>query len=229
MRMLKSIFLSITCIVVIASCTSTTNDWDRFGLKGEVMSYKERSYKAEQKFGEWMPGEPEEYGNSKANFDTEGRYMSTEVFDNKNRLTRKFVPKYENGKIVEEAHYDGDGKLELKGKFEHASDDGYRFESFDEEGEKVSEGESIYENHRIVKQFYRDFKDGDFEITILFEYNENGYIELMKQIDAEGDTVNSERFEYPEIDKKGNWTKKLNFKFDDKEPSTIVTREYEYY
>lgn len=216
---------------LLISC-SNQSDWNRFGLNGKVKSYLERYYEVEKKFGEWENGDIKYYGHNRFKFNEKGNYIVIEYIDDDEELTNKMIPKYENGKVIEEVYYDGDGDLVSKIKIEHIITNELAFKSFDEDGKKTIQGKTFFKNNKVIKQVYNTFDDlkVDDEITVIFEYNKNGQLTSRKVTNKKGEIKFYKKFEYLEIDDKGNWVKRLDYDYeDDEEPENIVIREYEYY
>jgi hypothetical protein len=204
---------------LITSC-SKNSDWNRLGLKGNVKTYLEKRYEPEMKFGEWENGEIEDYGHNKL------------YFDDDLNISGKLIPTLEKGKVIEESYYDGDGKLYSKTKITHNSSDVLEFDVFNKEGEKISQGKSLFKNNRIYNQEYQIFEDGKIEneYKVEFEYDKDWNLISQKQTNKKGEITYFIKSKYLAFDKNHNWTKRLDYdSANEEEPKTIVIREYEYY
>lgn len=224
-------FLLFAVVGLLNSCSSS-NDWDRFGLSGKVKTYSERSYDVEMKFGEWSMRDLEIFGHNKVSFDKEGNYQWIESLDRDDKLTGKLISRRENGEVIEENYYDGDGELIRRTKYIQNSRKSLEYISYDEDGKKVSQGVSYFVNDRIVKQEYQTFADGDVKekYTVLFEYDKKGNLINQKMTNEKGKIIIHSKHEYLTFDENGNWTERLDYSSEnDDEPDKIVIREYEYY
>jgi len=152
----KNYFIIPVLLITIGLLTSCSNnnDWNRFGLNGKIKTYLERNYEAEMKFGEWETGDIEYYGHNRVSFDSVGNYQWIEYLNEDNELSRKLIPKRENGDVIEEACYDDDGALIGKSKIIRNSRAELEFTSYGEDGEKNTQGKSYFANNRVIKQHY---------------------------------------------------------------------------
>lgn len=225
------IALLIITIGILTSCTNN-NDWNTFGLKGQIKIYIERNYEAEKKFGEWGKGDIEYYGHNRCSFDSKGNYQWIEYLDEDYELSGKLIPKRENGDVIEESYYDKDGKLISKTKIIHKSKGELEYIGYDKDGEKTTQGKSNFANNRIIKQQYQKFEDNNVkeEYTIVYEYDKDRNLVSQIQTDKKGEITYSLKIEYLAFDENKNWTKRLIYDSEKgEEPENIVTREYEYY
>jgi hypothetical protein len=175
-----------------------------YGLKGRVKSFLEQNYDAVQKFGKWEAGK---YAHSryKIDFDKTGNCTERAFLNKDDEVETKIIPKRENGKIIEEIWYDENGKQTKIEKVSIISKD------------KVHE--EIKNDERIVTVKYDD------STTAIMKFNKNGHI--IEDIYQRGKEVSTRRYEYLELDKKKNWTKRIEF-YNNK-PNKIETHEIEYY
>jgi hypothetical protein len=154
-----------------------------------------------------------------------------EIFDNENKLINELIPKYEKGKVSEERYYKDDA-LVTRSKFNHSSDNVIEFESFNKDGVKISYSKMYFEQNKIIKQIYTIYDSTEIadEITTTFDYNELEQLIFSKGTHKEGEMLYLNKFEYSEIDDKGNWTKRFIYDSEDsKVPKNIVLRQFEYY
>ncbi len=220
----------IIVFAMLSSCGKKT-DWDIYALKGKVKTYVENYYEPEIKFGEWKQGEAAEYGNYSVNFDDEGTYQRMDYLDKNGELTERAIPKWDNGKIIEEVTYDKDGAFKSETKYTYISDSKLEFTNYDEDGNIKVQGTTFLEDHRIVRRDHKIFTNGKvtYEIRVNYECNEKGHVSSMKQTDEDG-KITISKFEYLEFDDQNNWTKRLDYLGDDsKTPTKIVIRTYDYY
>lgn len=225
------IFFLFGIIGLMTSC-SKNSDWNRFGLRGNVKTYLEKHYEPEMKFGEWENGDIEYSGHNKVSFDEEGNYQWIEYLDDDLELSGKLIPKRENGEVIEGSYYDEEGKLYNKSKITYNSSNELEFVVYDKNGEKTSQGKSLFKNNRIYSQEYQTFEDGKIEneYKTTFEYDKNENLISQKQTNKKGEISFFTKFKYLSFDNNNNWTKRLDYDPEnEEEPKTIVIREYEYY
>ncbi|MEO1054602.1 MAG: hypothetical protein AAFX87_28480 [Bacteroidota bacterium] len=226
----KSFILIILASITAVSIAHTyaSNDWLRFGLKGKVKSYSQRTYKAVKTSDELVIGDAEDIGNDNVSFDAAGRYLGTDAMDSQNKLARRITPTYEEGKVVKEDHFSPDGELLMTSNIHRINETEYTFESFDSKGDRLLTINSAYGGQRITKQYVDDHQRG-YDINVHFEYNEDAHMTSMRHTNLEGNLVFSETYEYIAKDSRGNWTKRLVYRLKGKEPRSIQVRKYEYY
>jgi len=225
------IAMLLIVIGVLASC-SNNNGWNRLGLHGKVKTYLERYYKAEMKFGEWTNGDIEYYGHNRVSFDSEGNCQWIEFLDDDNELSSKTISKIESGEIVGEAHYDEYGDLISKTEIISNSKDESELIEYDKDGEKIAHVTIYFANNRVIKKQYQTFEDNKVkkEYVNVWEYDKDGNLASVKEIDKNGKILHFSRFEYLAFDELKNWTKRLVYDSENsKEPKYVVIREYEYY
>ena len=228
-KRMSFLFVTITTVFFFISC-SNENDRNFFGLKGNVKSYLERIYEAEQKFSEWENGDIERYGHNRTKFDKNGNYTEIEYLDNAGTLTTKILPKREKGRIVEEATYNESGELNSVIKINYISDNKFKIESYDEHNKKNGDGVLYRENGKNIKSVFSKI-EGDIktEHTTTWEYDKKGNLIVLKGTNERGEIVFYQRHEHIEFDNQGNWIKSLIYEEDEKNPKNIAIREIEYY
>ncbi|MEM6718139.1 MAG: hypothetical protein AAF611_02385 [Bacteroidota bacterium] len=224
----------VIAFLAVISCAKKKSDLFLFGVQGNVKTYTENHFKAEQKFGDWQKGEPADFGNMKVDFNRNGNYESLEFLNKRNELQEKRIIKRENGEIVSELSYDDNGKLTGHMDITHSSDTKLKFVNFDTEGNKTSKGVSFMENGRIVKQditLFSSYAGGERKkILVYFEYDEYGRMISQKQTRGDGEIEYHSIYKFTEFDENNNWTKRLDYSEDNSEtPNKVVTRTYEYY
>ena len=222
-----------TLLILISACSggASGTDWDRMALNGKVKSFEENSHETEMKSGEWQVGQPRPYGRGITHFDTNGNFLSSEVYDNELGLVFSYKSKIVEGIVTEEASYDKDGNLRGKTVLDRKSASKLVFMNYDLDGNKTGEGVTLMENGLIVKQeveYLLDDGSTDKFITT-YQHDENGNVIRQKQTNKAGDLTFDFRYEYLEFDEQNNWTKKLEYSEDVEEPGGIVIRKYEYY
>jgi YD repeat-containing protein len=230
MKIRKSIAVAVC--VLLSSCAKRT-DWNMFGLRGEVKSYKETHYQPEKKGDTWQKGAKMEYGHSKVTFEKTGKYTSMEFIFNDNTLLEKMVPERKGESIVE-YRYDSEGKVIGRSEIENISEEEFAFISYDEKGKKISEGSTFFKNHAVVKQELEIFNpSGEVrdKVIVTFKYDDDGNLVSHKQTNGNGDVPYHYRYKYLEFDKYNNWIKRLDYSHEGKGniPERMAVRSYEYY
>ena len=137
--------------VIVTSCgkiqAQAVNDLKIANLRGSVQSVREITYRAENKFGEFIKGERQggrdgkfddkpwselplsyplnsaaiyPFENSLLNFDKNGRITDILIYDEYNQIKSKYIYKYDaKGRKLERAEYDETGKLQNKFVFDY--------------------------------------------------------------------------------------------------------------
>lgn len=228
---MKTAWISFIVIVLLTSCSEHPG-WKRFGLKGKVKSFTERTYDAEKKFGKWENGDLKISGHNKTMFNESGEITEIDYLDEDLKLTTKYIPTYKDDNVIEENYFDESGALNSSNKFTNISSDKKEYERLDKEGRKEMDEILYYSKNQITKSIINSYYNGNVldVFTATFEYDKNNHLISMKQVNKKGEIILFIKFEYLEFDQKGNWTKRLNYDESDEEnPKSIFIREYEYY
>ena len=227
--MKKNLFLLSLITIILASCSSN-NELKSWELNGKVKSVFERMYEVDEKFGKWEAGDLMHTIHNKVNFDENGLYQGMEYYGYDMKLSMKIIPKRENGTIIEEIHYDEDGRLQSKTKINRISKNEIEAETFNHGNELIYRNKITQKDGRAIKVVQTIIKDGEeSEIyTMSSEYDKNGNLKSHRRTNKKGETDFHIRFEYLEFDQKKNWVKKLMYE-DGNEPEYISIREIEYY
>ncbi|HEY5593240.1 MAG TPA: hypothetical protein VIK55_19765 [Paludibacter sp.] len=226
---IQSSFLILIAFLTF-SC-SKNNDRVRRGLHGKVKSINEKYYVADNRFGEWTYGDSSSYGLLHFSFTDKGVYSGTEFYDTR-RLSRKDIPKYKDGKLIEACQYDQDGKLIDKTKINQLSAEVEEIISFDENGRKKSISKYYYKNNIFIGSEDSLFEKGKpigkkIGKAII---DSNGNIQSYLVVDEKGKEVSYKRYEYLEFDKMKNWIKSITFSSkNSKKPDYFIIREIEYF
>lgn len=222
--LLYSLFLVVTASLVI-SCSEVT-DRDMQNLKGKVKLISVRSHWAVKESGEWVPGSISEYENFDTYYTEDGKYTESQSYDNNHKFHSKIAPtKQERGKVVEETVYDKRGKVISIIKIAHLSDKKMSFEIYNTNNILERKGETNKNSsNKILYAYAVDSYDDRYETK--HDYDNNG--ELIKTTNSSPNDTITYSFKYPDVDEKGNWTKKIVF-LEEGDPYHIVTRKIEYY
>lgn len=242
---MKAQSFSLALLLFTISCSNSdisVNELKFGGLKGNVSSYKEFIYDAEEKFGEVVPDDLEKVVIYE--YDKDGHQIKFGMYDEDGDFIYKYEYTYEKGVLVSMAimHRYGDNKrIEsrivernknyIKWCHEYGTANEYTSEAFyeknflcvkKENGEKMLE--TVYDKEgREIDQ--KRYVDGELYSRIKNEYNDAGL--LVKSIQYwssdEGDVLT---YQYVEFDKKGNWV--TSHVYEDGELEAIHKREIIY-
>ena len=224
-----SIFF-IGVIVVLSGCKNQT-DWHRDGLNSKVKSVQQLEYIVENRFGEWQKTELENFGShSLTEYDEDGMIISLTGLNNDLTLMYKNIRSYEYSTPIEETLYDEDGRKFQQRVIMGYSSDGWSFEDFDNDGNKIRIGQVLLENNRIARFTYNNIEDSS-KYIIDYMHGDNGLVleEHTMYRDNEEEHTFTTTYEYLSTDKKGNWLERLYFTDDDDNPLYMHVRTYEYY
>jgi len=226
----QSSFLLLLTFITI-SCTKN-NDWVRSEFHGKVKSCNEKYYAAENKFGEWTYGDSNSFYLKHYSFTDKGIYCGTEYYDKEGKLNLKSIPKYTEGKWINECMYDQDGKLIAKTIFNQISAEVEETIIFDENGRKKNKSRSHYKKDQLIGREYDNFENGISTGKRICKIVNDSYgnIQTFEIVDEKGKEESYDRNEYLEFDKMKNWIKKITFSSrDSKKPDNLIIRDFEYY
>lgn len=251
---MKKIFLLI-CFAFLLSCSSDIiqeNDWTKDNLNGEVKSITETKHVALNYYDTEKKGKiiwytkyddkgnklEESYNSNHLGTNFPGKNLYT--YNNKNELLEQHQYK-NNGKLLIKALYELNKKgkhLEASWNYPDGSSFGKTTYKYNHHGKLTEEiwylsdgslDEKIrykydISGNRIENKAYRS--DGSLLYKFTYEYNERGNKIEEDIYNSDGEWEESIIYEY-ELDKRGNWTKKLAIK--NEEPISITERQYQYY
>lgn len=202
MRQLLLIFLTIALLSACISENSPSNDTDKYGLKGNVISFEEVSYKADYKFGEVIEVKREwdyEYENDKYIIFNKGGFIIEEYY---------FNPKYSFGGYTT-FEYDKNNRISNEKEYFQDSTLSYiTFYKYDFSGNIEEKTRYDSEKNIIEKVFYEYNINGDKEKEI-FNYNERKWKEIV--FNHLGNEIEITRY-----DTLGAISSKRKYKYDDK-------------
>ena len=104
MKALSAVFLMLV-FFLLASCSGGSNDLDRNGLKGKVMSTTEFQCDVSYENEEWVAGVDCADGYRVVEYDSEGHYVQAYTMSDCGDTTSLSSTKRENGEMIEESHY----------------------------------------------------------------------------------------------------------------------------
>lgn len=242
---MKAQSFSLALLLFTISCSNngmSVNELKFGGLKGNVSSYKEFVYDAEEKFGEVVPDDLE--GVTIYEYDKDGHQIKFGIYDEDGDVIYKYEDTFEKGVLVSRTAMQryGDKRTEsrivernknyLKWCHEYGTANEYTTEVFyeknflceKENGEKMLEIVYDKEGREIDRKRYLD---GELSSRIKNEYNDAGL--LVKSIQYgtwnldKGDVLT---YKYVEFDKKGNWV--TSHVYENGELEAIQKREIIY-
>jgi hypothetical protein len=223
-------------------------------IRGHVKTVTIYYYGAVEKFG--MVEEGELTGTKMMMYDTKGYMIENNelvrrsfyqyVFGEKNlpserkayrsdsSLADRVMYVYDKeGHKTEENIYAPDGTLHVKSMFKYDSvGNAVEQNSYDSKGALLSKFLYKYNETRNRIQYNGYRPDGRLMSHFTYRYDESGNTVLENQfvLNADDSTFSATtiRYNYPEADEKGNWTKQIVFN-EQKVPAIIRTRELAYY
>lgn len=228
-----------TSILIMASCTNSekNNDWKQYNLSGNVKSFKQTVYDAEEKFGEIEKGDisyrnamnkrviSQNDRNKQVIFNQKGNTVEENGYDSDGDLNYKILYKYDKqGNIIEWKQYDTDESLSSKGVPKYDKQGNIvEWKQYDADG-NLQYKRLIDKQGNIIEWNEYD-ADGNLEYKILYKYDENGNSieEIANDFSGKSDEY---KYEY-EFDNKGNWINRLGFR--NNIPKEITEREIEYF
>lgn len=227
------LFIILITLGTISSAFSQ-NGWKRDGLKGKVKSIQETYFEAENISDSWEKGAIQPYGHKQITFDKKGIYQGTQFLNNVLEFSDKLVPFMENQLMKEESFLDKEGQLINVTKYTYNSKNELAFNTFNDEGQKISTGKVLLKKNRIVKSLFKTFEGSqkDLLFTTVFVYNKQGDVASMTVSSEKGEIIQNTKFEYLSVDDHQNWTKRLIINvldIDNKEPKIIAIRVLEYF
>ncbi len=161
-------------------------------------------------------------------YDDKGKLIEMDNYDKEGNLKFKTTYKYDKkGNKNEEYTYTNDGSLLSKYIFKN-DDRGNRIEWCDYDYQGNLNNKATYKyDHKNNPIEYSRFSDGrnlSLKSTYKFDNNSN----LIEELDYNPDgNLDSSKKHIYELDKKGNWIRKITFENDT--PTTITEREITYF
>jgi len=190
-------YLIISCVVLIVqSCTNEdyVNDWEKDKLHGEVKSYSEFTFKAEDRFGKVEKGKRESKHNGEFHkhykYDKTGNKIEENYYTLNGKLKSKITLKYnKKGSISQSKSYKSDGSIESKEDYK-----------YDENANKI---ETLYSKPGVGiiskwMYFYNDdgnvikrshYRLGILESKTTYIYSNIGYSSYLLKYNTEGKII----------------------------------------
>ncbi|PID47854.1 MAG: hypothetical protein CR967_02810 [Proteobacteria bacterium] len=150
-------------------------DWEMYGLRGKVKSYKHLSFKAKVNFFKVKKGEMTDYSgeNYECFFDKKGKILEKKWYKKDGGLDKKEIYKYnENGKNIKITRLDLDGNKLQEESFKYDENGlliGSKFQNFKRNYLQTS----IYTYNSNGKLIKKEIL-GRYKYTIIYKYNKNG-------------------------------------------------------
>ena len=228
--------LSLALALILAlmvSCSGGTNDLDKYGLKGNVKEVKELQCDATYENEQWVASSNCEQGFRVLEFDTDGNYVRSMTIADRGDTLAMTIAKRENGELVEEIHYSGESLTPKHRRLvpisrtiqDRVSDKQVNFEIWQQEQLRY-EGATYYDSKgRVDRQIQ---VVNNMEIMVHSVYEKDQMVEMYQE-DAYGARLATQKYEYSDFDKKGNWTLRLVYEGEEKiSPKMAITRIIEY-
>ena len=207
-KSLKSIIL-FAIILLLLGCSNQEkeNDWVKSGLKGQVKTYTEFSYKAEKRFGKIEKGKLDKridvFHDFKKTYNEKGHQVQYDQYDSDGSLEAKSTYKYdENGNRIVINSYEPDGSLYSKKTFKY-DNKGVRIESnrYNKDGSLKEKTTYKYDKkgNKIESNTYKS--DGSMYEKKTYKYDDKGNKIETNKYSANGDLNYRWKYKY---DEKGN-------------------------
>jgi len=227
-------FPVIFILVSLVSCSGGSNDLDRGGLTGKVMSTKEYQCKATYENQKWVASSDCSNVFRVMEYDAKGYYKQAFSMNDSGDTTTLSTAKRENGDVVEEIYYT---RVQMTPKhsqmliasrtvMDRVSDNQINFEVWQDEQLRY-EGATYYDSKgRIEKQVQ---VVNNREVIIHHVYDKNLLVEMYQE-ESDGTRSATQLYDYGQFDEKGNWTLRLVYNGDEKiSPEFAITRTLDYY
>lgn len=213
-------------VLLLSSCSSSVNDLERSGLKGNVKSVTEHQYEAEFEEGRWVAGDPSFTGHHITKYDHNGFYLETIVLSQLGDTVGFSICKRENGEMVEEEFVSILDNKTTRSIMEKVSDEQVNFEVWADDRLHY-EGANYYDSRGRISRQIRVVNNT--ELTNYYVYENNLLVENFQE-DYRRNRTMIHRYEYLTFDDKGNWTSRLVYVGKERiVPDLMVTREIEYF
>jgi hypothetical protein len=241
--MKKAIFIAFATLLFI-SCGSDVKEQKYMGISGNPKTVKDTRHEATEKFGEAV--EQEIYEVLSYEFDGSGYVKKMAHYNDDGNAVYTITNKFENGKCVESKVHQKYNDISTtntikertskKEVWERKTSDGRITTSHiehgnlksttiikDSDGNTVSKTERRFDSKGNVLEFKRySEKDVVYWTKSIFD-DDSREIEK-KMLDGSDDCVYT--YKYDSFDKKGNWTKRFEYKDGDIEYITIRKINY---
>ena len=220
-------------LTLMVSCSGGTNDFDRYGLKGNVKKVTELQCDATYENEHWVASSNCEQGFRVMEFDEKGFYLRSMTIADGGDTLAMTIAKRENGELVEEIHYSGESMTPKHRRLvvvsrtiqDRVSDNQVNFEIWQQEQLRY-EGATYYDSKGRVDRQVQVVNN--LEVMVHSVYEKDLLVE-MYQVDSYGSRLATQKFEYGDFDKKGNWTLRLVYVGEEKiTPEWAVSRTIEY-
>ncbi len=224
---MKKLFLFLFCTILF-SCKShrNNNDLTRSNLKGQVKSVTESEYAANSKFGQAEKGDLTEKEDYKYNDD--GNMDEYNYYYSNGQLEYKIIAKFnEKGDQTEGRMYNTDGKFVANCVRTYDNNQNLLSYTIVKTNADTFQRISYKYNDKgkaIELNTYQS--EGKLSSKDVRKFDEKGLISEEIEYAQNGDQTYDHTFQYEDIDKKGNWLKKITL--NKGEPVNIEEREIEY-
>lgn len=223
----------ILLLAILASCSGGNNDFDRYGLVGNVKEIRETQCDPTYEDEHWLAGSDCEPGYRLMAFDADGNYLHSATIADEGDTLAMTIAKRENGNLVEEIHYNGQSMTPEQRRMvvisrtihDRVSDEQVNFEIWQQEQLRY-EGATYYDSKGRVDRQIQVVNNR--EVVVHNVYEKDLLVEMYQE-DSNGTRLATQKFEYGGFDKKGNWTLRLVYEGEDKiSPVLAITRTIEY-
>jgi hypothetical protein len=233
MKAISGVFL-LFVLALMVSCSGGSNDLDRNGLKGKVLSTTEFQCDATYENETWVAGVECSDGYRVVEYDTEGHYVQAYTMSDCGDTTSLSTTRRENGELVEESHYvrvnltPKHHKMVLVSKtvMDRVSEEQVNFEVW-QDAKLRYEGATYYDSKGRVDRQVQVVNNR--EVVVHNVYKKDLLVEMWQE-ELDGRRSATQLYDYTEFDEQGNWTLRLVYPGEEKiTPELAVSRIIEYY
>ena len=220
-------------LALLASCSGGSDDLDKYGLKGNIKAVKDLQCDPTYESEQWVASSKCDQGFTMMEFDAEGNYERSMTIADRGDTLAMTIAKRENGELVEEIYYARENMTPKHSRLvpmsrtiqDRVSDKQVNFEIW--QGEQLRyEGATYYDSKGRVD---RQVQVVNMREVMVYNVYEKDLLVEMYQEDTNGTRLATQKFEYGDFDKKGNWTLRLVYVGEEKiSPELAITRTIEY-
>lgn len=245
--------LILSCSYVI-KYNMPKNLWEAFSLEGKVKSSKHKIFEAYKKDGQ-ITLSKKAYFKNETIFSEDGKWAESKTYLDQNMDKPSLIDTFQfnkQKKTYNMVTYDSDKNFKRQKMAEKVSDNIIKFKTIDADNQIISSEEHIYGKYGLkeaTKYIYKHNKKIP-NMTLMNKYNQKGKIitQTVKFLDTditytykynqEGRTRarisenEYTKYEYPEVDEKGNWTKRIIYRGKNEKKLRLFNvelREFEYF
>ncbi|MDH3530849.1 MAG: peptidylprolyl isomerase, partial [Acidobacteriota bacterium] len=215
------------------------NNLPRFGLRGRVKSVRESTFELKGKKKDWREEDRVLKSTIHTEFGDIGDFLKSTYFNPDGSVDLVNVNEPSTlgsavGSTAKDIMKDREGNIVSQAELTRTAEDTFTYEFADRQIKpKVRGTIKTNEFGRPLEDTRQEFDESGkltLTLTTTTTYDAYGFMTSRIQVDGSGKKVFYNRYEYPELDDRANWTVRLVFDAEDSEkPVQIVKRVFEYY